>query len=210
MPSIEFDAEHHIYTLDGKVVPSVSQLIASDPSLNPWLDRVDPKLLAEKAELGTAVHDYLHLADSEDADGFEGFKYYREQWMECRRELLRTAGPGEWAELSEQRMGHPALKFAGTPDRVYWNMTKYGRLIVDIKTGSESKAHHLQTAGYAYLAAYRLDPSDPIIKDTKRCAVYLSADKPYKVVWHDDPTDYTAFMALLNLYKWKMNKGYIK
>lgn len=197
MPTPEFDPATHTYSYSGKVFPSVTQIIASDPSLS-GLGSVNKAVLAAAAEKGTDVHDYLALRDERSIPQFADFEGYERHWTEA----VSNIAPGsDLSEMIETPMFHPSLGYAGTPDRVYHS--KRSIIIVDIKTGAESKSHRIQTAGYAYLVARHLTPDDPTIPThLKRCAVYLKPDR-YTVVWHDNPADYSAWMALRNLYFWK-------
>lgn len=200
MPTPEFDPTTHTYSYSGKAFPSVTQIIASDPSLS-GLGSVNKAVLAAAAEKGTDVHDYLALRDERSIPPFPDFDGYEQQWVEAMS-VVSALPPGDALyEMIETPLFHPNLGYAGTPDRVYHS--KRGIIIVDIKTGAESKSHRIQTAGYAYLVARHLTPDDPTIPTyLKRVAVYLKPDR-YTAVWHDNPADYSAWMALRNLYFWK-------
>lgn len=206
--TLHFDADTHTYTLDGKVLPSVTTIIASDPSLYSF-GAVKADVLEAAANKGTDIHDYLHLWESsESCSVYEPFESYRKEWMRFLVDELLETMIGGVVLMSEEPLCHTGHGFAGTPDRVYYNDKEI--TIVDIKTGGETKAHRIQTAAYAILALRQLRPTAPRFDGVRRVAVYLSADKPYKAVWHDDPTDFTAFMALRSLYLWKKTNGVIK
>ncbi len=206
--TLHFGADTHTYTLDGKVLPSVTTIIASDPSLYSF-GAVKPEVLEAAAERGSNIHDYLHLWESsESCSVYEPFEPYRKEWLRFVVEGVCDSVTGPIGMMSEQPLAHTGHGFAGTPDRVYY--TDKDIVIVDIKTGIESNAHRIQTAAYAVLALRHLRPTAPRFDGVRRVAVYLSASKPYKAVWHDDPTDFTAFMALRSLYLWKKTNGVIK
>ena len=208
--TLHFDRDTHTYTIGGKVLPSVTNIIASDPSLYSF-GAVRPDILEAAAEKGSDIHDYLHLwevGDSEEGSHYEPFEPYRKQWLRFVVEGVREVMTGAIDTMSEEPLCHTGHGFAGTPDRVYYNDKEI--TIVDIKTGGETKAHRIQPAAYAILALRQLRPTAPRFDGVRRVAVYLSADKPYKAVWHDDPTDFTAFMALRSLYLWKKTNGVIK
>jgi len=206
--TLHFDRESHTYTLSGKVLPSVTNIIASDPSLYSF-GAVKPEVLEAAANKGTDIHDYLHLWETrESCSVYEPFEPHRKEWLRFVVEGVCDSMTGSIEMMAEEPIGHSTYGFAGTPDRVYYNDKEI--VIVDIKTGTESRAHQIQTAAYAILALRKLRPTAPRFDGVRRVAVYLSASKPYKAVWHDDPTDFTAFLALRNLYLWKKTNGVIK
>ena len=57
MKEIQFDAKNHIYTVDGVVLPSVTQIIRAVRGDS--FDGVPPAVLKEKAEYGNKIHAWI-------------------------------------------------------------------------------------------------------------------------------------------------------
>jgi hypothetical protein len=113
MSNFVFNEELHKYTLDGVVLPSVTQI------MKPLYDfsTVNRDVLARAGAFGTAVHKTieLYLADDLDEDGLDenlynpllAFKAWQSDFYEY--EITTSANievPGY----------HEKLKYAGTPD----------------------------------------------------------------------------------------------
>ena len=93
---------------------------------------------------------------------------------------------------------HDGLRgYAGTLDRVIeWGLST---TVIDIKTGSPSPWHALQTAAYA--ACLR----PPVVS---RAAVYLDGNGKYRCQHHmDHIADLQAFYATLAVANWKVLHG---
>lgn len=118
---LTFDAEHHVYTLDGKVLPSITQIIR--PLVN--YDAVPKAVLENAANFGRNVHKMVELEccgalDEEALDdklrpALAAFRGWRRQ------------NSGD--VICEIPMAHARLKFAGTPDLIF-----DGHSIIEIKT----------------------------------------------------------------------------
>lgn len=119
----EFDEEKHEYTLDGVVLPSVTQIIAP---LNDF-SRIAPGVLERKRQIGKAVHKAVELYTANDLEEdsvdelckgyFAGFL----NWADDNKELLLDS-------TMEKINYHPKLKYAGTPDIDHFEC------VIDIKT----------------------------------------------------------------------------
>jgi|TARA_R110000744_G_scaffold159850_3_gene275939 hypothetical protein len=137
-----FDAEQHVYAVDGVKIPSVTGIIASAGALGQ-----SPKFYTpEAADRGTRVHQACAEFDlgvsnpvlREDEQGYlESYK----KWL--------SSVPVAWDSI-EQRKYSKIYGFAGTADRVG---TVSGKpAVVDLKTGSPCGiAHALQLCFYDLL-----------------------------------------------------------
>ena len=197
MAEFLFHEDSHRYTLDGEVLPSVTQIISPLTAL--FYGGVDEDLLAARSELGRAVHADTWTDDQgelDDADVHPLVRPYLEAWRRFRRESGCTIAMGE------HPLYHPALRYAGTCDRVLrWN--NEGAL-VDIKTVARVvPTVHVQVAG-GYESLLAAAGHDFNIR--RRGALQLRADGSYR--WHETPLDEihqhrAAFMGLLSTYRWK-------
>ena len=196
---LTFDAEKHEYKFDGKVIPSVTQIIKEAGLIN--LDFVDKDLLAEKADLGTKIHVTTQLYDkgSLDVDSLHPIlKKYLDNWIKFKKDY------GFQVEEIETMYYHSKYSFAGTLDRI--GVIGKDKVLLDIKSGGKYDSHRIQTAAYKLLYDFE-KPKKEIIK--KRFIVYLSGNDTvsYKVEENTRLNDDKIFLASLTIYNYK--KGLI-
>ena len=192
---LQFDEASHTYLIDGVRVPSVTQV------LKPLYDfsRVDPVMLQAKAALGTSVHRACELLDNDDLD---------EESEDGRAALAPLAGYLAGYKKfksdkkpvvleNETRLFHPAHRYAGTIDRRFelegdvWD--------VDLKsTVAMSPIVGLQTAAYTemFKANGKTDRA-------RRGALQLFPDGKYKLWEFKDPADFSVFLSLLTVQRFK-------
>lgn len=178
---VQFDEKTHTYTVDGRVVPSVTQVLKSAGLVDDrWFNegaRDRGRIVAvaielhSKGELGTVP------------DGYQG---YVDAW---KKFLAET---GFVPSSVEQPICHEHYGYAGTPDSI--GRFRDGALtIVDVKTGADASHYALQTAGYGLMLCSIPD----------RCCVFLSADGKYKMRPHKNPRDRDVFLAALKIVHWQ-------
>lgn len=188
---LDFDPAAHEYRLDGALVPSVTQVIASlyDHSAIPsWV-------LDRKAAIGTAVHLACELDDDGELDEESVDPVvapYLGAWRLFRKES------GAEILLNEHQLGDPVLRYAGTCDRV---IRYRGALwAVDLKTTvAMDPAIGVQLAGYARL----VNQSGLVGACEKRAAVQLRNDGTYRFSPFESPDDERCFLSLLNVAHWR-------
>jgi hypothetical protein len=146
---LEYIDDGHIYKWDGRVVPSVSNILA------PYMDfsKVPRQMLLDKQAWGTSVHLYLQEYDRGilDYDAIEDV--LDQEQPDIKKVVL------EWDKFIdpylekhdtmkiEHQMFSPRLRYAGTADRIV------GNAVIEIKTSQPRKAVGVQLAAYANLAA---------------------------------------------------------
>ena len=144
MANFSFDEGTHTYRLDGKVVPSITQLIKP---LSPY-DGIPKHILDNAANFGTAIHKLIELEetctlaedDLDDADGV------LRRVLTTYRKWREHVHP-EHTPACEIPMVHPKLGFAGTPDLIF-----DGIGIVELKTRDVDMLRDpIQTAGQELL-----------------------------------------------------------
>lgn len=192
MSVVVFKAEDHSYTLEGVRLPSVTQILARCYDFA----RVDPVVLAAKAELGTAVHVACELDDANDLvessvhprvrPYLDGYRLFKQQ---KRPNVIAT----------EQIVHHRLFGYAGKFDLLA--DFDGARWLIDWKTPlTISPAVALQTAAYQQA----LDPSLlPGTFTRKRAALQLTDDGRFKLHEFADPNDWPTFVAFTTAHHWQ-------
>jgi hypothetical protein len=198
MSVLAFDEERHEYRLDGRRLPSVTEILKP---LYGDLRFVREDILEYKRALGSAVHTAidLHIKGGLLYSSLEGpVAEYFEQY------LLWELESGFKPIESEARV-HSALGYAGTLD-LFGQIGKK-LVLADTKcTAALSPAVALQTAAYrkAYAETRGIDE-----REISRAALRLAAGKyhyhPYKAI--TDASDFGAFLGLLKIAQWCRANG---
>ena len=185
--NLAFDEATHIYSLDGKVVPSVTQIlnIANDFGF------VNKDVLDRASKFGTAVHKATELYDACDLNEATldiALLPYLDAW---KMFLSNT----NFRVISSEARVYSKHGYAGTFDRLGY---LDGRLtLLDIKTSTTvARSTSLQLAAYeqAYKEMHDMQIEQLISVQLKPCA--------YTIRHHDDRTDFLTFLNFLNVYKW--------
>lgn len=173
---IEFDEKKHQYKVDGKVVPSVTEILEHITAVG--YGKVNPSILEEAKERGTAVHELTEAIDlgfpPEYIDpAVEGYAVAYLKFLEDY--------DVEW-DYIEHRFYEPKMGFCGTIDRV-------GKIdgkdcVLDIKTTSSPSVDQkiavcCQTVAYSY--GMESDEEGINYLDFDRYALYLHRDGTYEL-----------------------------
>ena len=184
---IEFIEAKHQYKVDGKVVPSVTEILEHITAVG--YGKVNPSILEEAKERGTAVHELTEAIDlgfpPEYIDpALEGYAVAYLKFLEDY--------DVEW-DYIEHRFYEPKMGFCGTIDRV-------GKIdgedaVLDIKTTSSPSVDQkiavvCQTSAYGYAVF-------PDRTDFRRYALYLHKDGTYELM---DCLDYEKQKCFSGLY----------
>lgn len=202
MSDLTFIEERHEYRFKGQVVPHVTEIIAS------LLDysKVDPAVLEWKSELGTAVHLATALDDRGELDEATVdpvVSPYLAAWRKFRAE---TGFHPMDIEVPRYNKVHG---YACTPDR-FGSLPGQGvrRMpffaMVEIKTTAQ-----LHPAVGVQLAA-QVDAryaSEGSGRDALRYAVQLRADGTYRTEFYGDRGDFSTFLSLLNVFRWRQRNA---
>ena len=180
----QFNPRTHCYTVAGRVVPSVTEVLA------PLCDfrGVPVYVLRAAAAFGTAVHkacelDDLGLLDESTLD--PQLAGHLHAWRTFREEH------GAHWKLVEAPLFHPDLGYAGTVDR--YGVVDGVDAVVDLKTTTR-----LYPSVGPQLAAYARAIADATPR-TRRLAVQLHADGRYHLREYCSTTDWAVFASLLTL-----------
>lgn len=190
MTELEFDPEGHVYRHEGRIVPSVTGIIAGLYDFR----HVDPDTLSAAAEFGTAVHRLCELYDIDNLDMRSVSPALLPYLASWQRFLTETKA--EVLEV-EKRYHHKLLGYAGTLDRLL--LINGRKVLVDIKTVSRlSPAVGVQLAGYEQLLS-----ENTLHGPVRRAAVQLKDDGSYLYMQYLDPADWPVFVSLLTLSTWR-------
>lgn len=178
------DEARHRYTLNGVVVPGVSEILAPLVQLR----RVDPQVLRAAADFGRAVHRACELDDrgTLDEQALDApLLPYLAAWRAFSRDH-RVA----WS-LIEARVYQPQWGYAGTVDR-------YGRVggceaVVDLKSG----AAFYPSVGPQLAAYAKAIPEASTF--TQRIGVLLRPSGHYQLQMYTDARDWAVFASLVTL-----------
>lgn len=188
--SLAFDEATHTYRHDGQVIPGVTGILAPLTDLS----AVPADILAAASAFGTAVHLATELLDQGRLD-MSSVDAALLPYLDAWRQFCSDHG-AEWTHI-EARLYHPALRYAGTVDRM--GVVDGVPSIVDIKTsGVIYPSTGPQTAAYQRAAA----DGEQKFTARQRLSVQLKADGTYAVKKHTDPADFSVFASLLTLRNW--------
>jgi hypothetical protein len=188
--SVVFDKDTHTYTLDGRRLPSVTQVLSplEDYSMVPR------DVLEAAREFGQHVHEACHLFDCGELDWLNldpALTPYVEGW----RNFILDSGAVVIA--SEFQVWHDQMGYAGSPDKLLaWG----GRTVLpDIKaTAVVPRTVGAQTAAYA--KAYQRMHGG---KEPGRYCIHLTGDGKYKTHPRRDAADWSLFVSALNIHRFK-------
>lgn len=196
MDRLEFCATTHSYRVDGKTIPSVTQVLSVLYSFS----MVAPDVLEHARQRGVAVHRAVQL-DIDDDLVEESVPAeiagYLKAWRAFRADCgLTQADFGE----PERPLYHPALRFAGTPDITLCMNKRWA--VLDVKTAADlSPVWALQTAGYRELINVNTPKGEHLIED--RYSLRLRDNGTYKLDQFKDKNDWTTFLSFLTTHRWR-------
>ncbi len=184
-PNIHFEAERHIYLIDGSPKRSVTQVL-EDAGISDW-SSVPAEILWDSQQRGTMVHRACHFINQRELDpqsvderitgyveGWKAFRMDHELRVRHSESLVyrRLTIRGTDAVVKRET----DLEIIGTLD-CEGSIKKANNVIVDIKTGSPTDSWAPQ------LAAYVRGFSATAQHTHKRLVVQLFRDGGYKLHW---------------------------
>lgn len=188
------DHETHVYTLNGKRVPSVTQVLApmNDYSMVPF------DILEAARIFGQHVHEAVDLFNRGTLD-LTWLDLPLVPFVSAWSKFLEESGAVVIA--SEMPVAHERLGYAGTPDLVLVRGKRRRFVVPDVKaTAVIPPTVGLQTAAYAKAYASMHDVLEP-----ERYCIHLRDDGTYRCDKRTDPSDWPYFQSALNCHLWKEN-----
>jgi len=183
----KFDEMEHAYFLNGKRLPSVTQILK-------FANLVDDRFFTEEARArGTAVHKAIWYDIQNDlGEVHPAIEPYVQSWYRFRESTKIEP----IMELCERPQFHPVYHYGGTPDIIA--ILNGRHVLIDIKSGTIEGAH-FQTAAYWEMPSIR-----NLVPYENRFTLRLSEEGGLpKLKNYSDKTDLTVFLSALNLFKIK-------
>lgn len=191
--ALQFDPATHTYTVGGRVVPSVTQVLG--PLVD--LSKIPRETLEIARQKGTAIHKMAELDARGDLDEDtlpEWMRPVLEQWRKFRADTRF-----EIIE-SEQQVYHQKYGYAGTFDLLGSMHGSKILSLIDIKRSFLSgPVIGFQLAAYAAARRKEMDDHHPF----HRYALRLNENQPYKLELYDDANDFQSFLTCLSFWKLK-------
>lgn len=211
---LRFVEEIHQYFLDGKPIPSNTQLLKSEGLIDDTFYTIDGR------ERGSRVHVGCWYADDGSLDWdsvLEEEKPYIQAFLRFKRETEWTTDFNELPVWASPGYG-TRLDLLGTGVfQVNGEFTRR-RAVIDIKTGVAGKWVGWQTGGQMRAVKERIQAQDE--EWTKhleyfnghpypelRFALELKKDGRYKLKPFTDPVEETEYTGLVHIYHWKARNG---
>ena len=181
--SLIFNKDKHEYSIDygnfTQRLPSVTQI------LSPTKNFMDNQLAILR---GKYAHQACDLIDEGTLD-MGALDPSLLPYVVAYEAFLADSWAKVISTYSEKPLCDKLASYAGTPDRVM--IINGDTCLIDIKTGSISKHYALQTAAYAHLLRINGCPID------KRYILNLKPNGKYKLILHDNETDFRDFLGEL-------------
>jgi hypothetical protein len=181
---LSFDEMRHIYRLNDRVLPSVTQAL----SVIENFDHIPPEVLERARIFGRYVHlavDLFNRGDlketSLDPQLAPRLAQYKQFLFDSKFQVTHT----------EQRVYSSSLGYAGTLD-IRGRLDGWPSLI-DCKSGAVPRSVGPQTAAYRECC----DEKPP-----KRFALQLADDR-YRLIPCQEPSDFSNFLSALNVYRFQ-------
>lgn len=186
---LAFDKSTHTYTLNGRAVPSVTQVL--EPL--EMFDGIPVHVLEAARERGQFVHEAMALLVRGALD-WASLDVSLVPYIEGGKRFLDESGAVVIA--SEQRVACPRIRCAGTFDLLA-HMRDAECLIEFKATAALPRTVGPQTAAYERLYQAMHGPSH-----RRRYCVQLKPGD-YKVHPLTDPADWSVFQSCLNIHYWR-------
>lgn len=197
MPVITLNPETHEYAVDGIKVPGVTKILESAGLID---FSMVPEDLMQRAKLyGEALHRTLEFEDKGILKTYDAaLTNDLEAWRKFKADYhVEFLPDGIERKVMSKRWG-----VCGTLDRIGYIKKGLQKLsIVDIKSSTSfHPAIRLQTAGYKL--CYEEEHGGKVrVQD--RYGVRLNGDGTYTIEKYAEQNDEYAFIAAVQLYKWK-------
>lgn len=192
---LKFDEVAHTYTVDGRELPSVTQI----------LERVGLKDNYNNdvfyCDRGAAVHEATEFIDRDTLDP-ASVDPQIEPYLQAYRAFREQTGFEPL--LIEQWLYSRQYGYAGTLDRVGWVNGKLA--IFDIKTGPPARWHNLQLAAYRWLVRenhWRFGVTHKEVDAMTEFTLQLRDDGEFRLHMPQCKYRFDVFLGAVFINRWK-------
>ncbi len=190
MDDFQFDEATHEYRVDGRIIPSVTQILQGCGISN--YNGIDRDIVDHKAAIGKAVHLACEFYDKGILESVPDlYTGYVEAYKRAVSDLSC-----KWDYIEHRRVATvDGMQFGMQLDRL--GMIYGSTSLVEIKaTATEEASWAVQLAGYHLgMEAYSM----------RRYALWLKPDGKYRLLEYKDKRDFKVFRQALSLEYWKRN-----
>lgn len=134
---VKFDKDNHIYTVYGKEVPSVTQILKE--VFPDKYSGIPPEILEKKAQYGTELHKYIEVIEKKKPKKPLAYikRYFQPNMYqeESIKQYLKIKEENKIKVLANEKMVFYQLYYCGTLDMIAKVNGKIA--IIDIKTTAE-------------------------------------------------------------------------
>lgn len=190
-PELVLDEESHVYTLGGRVLPSVTEILCG-------AGLVDTQWFTDAGKWrGSAVHAACWYEDENDLDE-AGLDPRLAGYLAAYRKF--KAETEFVVEVNEMKVHHDLLGYAGRFDKV--GKFAKGPALIDLKSGAASKVTRYQTTAYvACLASPRKYTRMEVrLKDNGKYSLQVYEPR-------DFDRDFAIWQSVLSVYSLKKELG---
>lgn len=186
--SLEFNTEKHIYKIDNRIIPSVSEILKPLSSL--LYDTILDSILENAKKRGSEIHKAIELYNKYKFDNIrEEYKLYFDaykKWYENR--IIKNIE-------CEVQSYNKTFNYAGTCDMILNNHT-----LIDIKTTSELDLNYVSVQ----CSAYKASLNSQGYKITNMYVLWLKKDGTFSYIRLED--NLNIFLSCLIIYNY-IKKG---
>lgn len=186
--SLIFDENKHQYSVNGLVLPSVTQIMK--PLTQELYANIDNKTLNAAASRGKSVH---YATELYDTFGVEEIEEENKGYLAAYKKFKQDYSV-KILEV-EKQLFHPLLYYAGTLDRIVEINGK--RILLDIKT--TEKVHknlvEIQVSAYQEMALKNGIEVDSL------AVLKLNADGTYQFIYLNNNIDMFMYLYKIHMFK---------
>ncbi len=205
MHNLKFEETDHKYTVDGRTVKSVTQILSSVGVKNEegyFNSLTGAEYITDDtaAEFGKAFHKYACymltgvrcVYDTDMEPWIDGLN----KFLEAHSFLL--SAPCKYASFVELPLYSEKYDYAGTADWIVELLNKI--IVIDWKTSIAKQRHwNWQTAAYAQLVREKLKTRKPI--ETMTVRIFENGYDPIIRKPSEVKTDFNKFLSILNVLR---------
>lgn len=197
MKDLQFDEATHTYTLAGRVIPSVTQILKQVVDFS----MVAPDILERKCAIGSALHMAIALDHADDLD-YDSLDASVLPYFEAWRKFVADMGRGLVVHAAEMPIASATYQYGVTPD--IWGSVNGRRAVIELKsTAAIHPSVGLQTAAQE-MAITECDAwPGGTGQAVDRYALQLQPSGQYRIHHFKNRGDFAVFIALRSVWGWR-------